>query len=254
MEDGELNGIAFLDVNIFVINISAVKNLILISDVFKSVWFVCFQEDPPKIVALGKDHYPVQVYGAEFVVDNTLLSMIVTDSNKNLHVLSYSPYAVQSQGGQRLIRRGEIHTGHYIQSFNKIRCQPSFYQNEWVQSLQYGCIGGTLGGGLVMVMPVSEKMFKRLYSLYSRMVTHLEHFCGLNPRGYRHVANLSKTIAVSSVVTGPPGPRGILDGDLIRHFSQLPLYKQQELAAAIGSRPDRIIDDLLDVERSMAYF
>lgn len=43
VEEGELNGIAFLDVNIFVVSLSAVKNLILVSDIFKSVWFVCFQ-------------------------------------------------------------------------------------------------------------------------------------------------------------------------------------------------------------------
>lgn len=254
MEEGELNGIAFLDVNIFVVSVSAVKNLILIGDVFKSVWFVVFQEDPPKMIDLGKDHYPVQVYGADFLVDNSLLAMIVTDSNRNMHVLTYSPYAVQSQGGKRLIRRGEIHTGQHIQSFIKIRCHPTFYQNEWVQSGQYAAIGGTLSGGIVMILPVSEKMFKRLYSLYSRMVTHLEHNCGLNPRGFRHVVNHTKTVAVTSVVSGLPGPRGVLDGELIKQFAQLPLSKQQELAVAIGSRPDRIMDDLLDVERSIEYF
>jgi cleavage and polyadenylation specificity factor subunit 1 len=204
MEEGELNGIAFLDVNIYVISISAVKNLILISDVFKSVWFVVFQEDPPKMVALAKDHYPVQVYGADFIVDDNSLSMIVSDAQKNLHVLSYAPYAVQSQGGQRLIRRGEMHAGLHIHSFNKLRCRPNLHQDEWVPSKQYVTIGGTLSGGLVLIQPISEKMFKRLYSLYSRMVTHLEHACGLNPRGYRHIGS-SKTIAVSSVVSGPPG-------------------------------------------------
>lgn len=254
MEEQELNGIAFLDVNIFVVSISAVKNLILISDVFKSVWFVVFQEDPPKICPLGKDHHPVQVYGSDFIVDDTSLAFVVSDSLKNIHLLSYAPYAVQSQGGQRLIRRGEMHTGEHIHAFSKLRCRPSLVQDEWVPSKQYATIGGTHGGGLVIIHPVSEKMFKRLYSLYSRMVTHLEHACGLNPRGYRHVYNPIKSIAASSVVTGPPGPRGILDGGLLYNYTELTVVKQHELAVAIGSRPDRIMDDLLGVARSVEYF
>ncbi len=254
VEEGELNGIAFLDINIFVTNISSVKNLILISDVYKSVWFVAFQEDPPKLIPLGKDHYPVQVYGSEFLLDENTLSMIVTDSLCNLVVLSYAPFSLQSQGGQRLIRRGEMHTGHHIHSFVPIRFCATLVQGLWQQTNRYAAIAGTLEGGLSLVVPVTEKMFKRLYSLYSRMVTHVEHHAGLNPRGFRQLYLPYHLLAATTAVSGPPGPKGILDGDLTNEFKSLPSDKQYELAKAIGSKPDRILDDLLDLEVILEYF
>ena len=44
MEDDEtINGIAFLDVNIYVTSLSSVKNIILVGDVLKSVLCIGFQ-------------------------------------------------------------------------------------------------------------------------------------------------------------------------------------------------------------------
>ncbi|KAJ3087268.1 hypothetical protein HK102_011465 [Quaeritorhiza haematococci] len=44
---------------------------------------------------------------------------------------------------------------------------------------------GTLDGGILVMTPVTEKLYKRLYALYSRMVNNLQHAAGLNPRGFR---------------------------------------------------------------------
>lgn len=41
--DERLIGMAFLDIGLYVTNIRTMKNLILISDAVKSVWFICFQ-------------------------------------------------------------------------------------------------------------------------------------------------------------------------------------------------------------------
>jgi hypothetical protein len=105
-----------------------------------------------------------------------------------------------------------------------------------------------------MVVPIGEKLFKRLYGLYSRMVAHLEHHAGLNPRGFRQIRLPHKSIHAASFLTGPPGPRGILDGDLLNRFLHLPLVYQRELAKAIGSKDDRILDDLLEISITLEYF
>ncbi|KAI8903088.1 CPSF A subunit region-domain-containing protein [Gorgonomyces haynaldii] len=254
VEEGELNGIAFLDVNLYVVSVSAVKNLILVSDVFKSCWFVVFQEEPPSLQALGKDFYRVQVFGSDFVVDDQSIGFVVTDAHKNLRVLSYSPYQPQSQNGQRLIRRGEMSSGALVSCFQMLRLRPHLEQEGWVPSKRYCTIGGSHDGAIIMVTPLSEKSFKRLYALYSRMVTQLQHLCGLNPRGFRHLSAPERYLNATSVVTGPPGPRGILDGNLISVFKNLPVNKQNDLAKAIGSRPERLLDDLLDLKISTSYF
>lgn len=245
IDEGDLDGIAFLDVNIFVVNISSVKNLILISDVYKSVWFVVFQEDPPKLVALGKDFHHVRVYGSEIIVSDTEMAFLVTDHNRNLHVMTYAPYAVQSQGGQRLIRRGEMNTGHHIVSFFKLKARNDMKQ--------YAGIAGTTSGAIVRVLPISEKMYKRMYALYSRLVTHLKHAAGLNPRGYRQIRDSQKTVTFS-VISGLPGPRLIIDEDLMSVYLNLPRPKQVELGDAIGSNRNRVIDDLLELGMRCEYF
>jgi hypothetical protein len=55
---------------------------------------------------------------------------------------------------------------------------------------QQGCILGSSDGTMSIILPVSEKLYRRLYSLYSRMVTSLQHAAGLNPRGYRYFSKL----------------------------------------------------------------
>ena len=142
MENAELNGVAFLDVNIYVTGISAIKNFILISDVYRSTWFVAFQEDPPKLELLGKDLYPVHVVGSEFLVGETDLGMLISDDNGNLQVMSYEPYSVQSQGGQRLLRRGEMNIGQEIQAFVPLRLRPIFSNGEFRASTSSGVIAG----------------------------------------------------------------------------------------------------------------
>jgi hypothetical protein len=63
-----------------------------------------------------------------------------------------------------------------------------------------------------------------------------------------------KSIHAASVLTGPPGPRGVLDGDLLTRFLHFSLVHQRELAKAIGSRDDRILDDLLELSIGLEYF
>ena len=120
---------------------------------------------------------------------------------------------------------------------------------------QYSCIMGGIDGSLSVVQPISEKIYRRLYSLYSRMVTSLQHVGGLNPRGYRHVPHSTRPLATASTIaSGPPGPKFILDGDLLLGFLNLSFVQQQELAHATGSNVERIMDDILEVTNRFNYF
>ena len=47
--DERLVGVAFLDVGIYVTSLRAVKNLLVIGDAVKSVWFVAFQVCAPPV-------------------------------------------------------------------------------------------------------------------------------------------------------------------------------------------------------------
>ncbi|KAL2918252.1 mRNA cleavage and polyadenylation factor subunit [Polyrhizophydium stewartii] len=253
LEDGELGGVAFMDVNIFVVSLSSVKNLIQICDIRKSVWFVAFQEEPAKLALLGKDVHTLQGSSANILVDNSQLGLLVADGERNLHIMTYSPYNVQSLGGDRLIRRGEFHLGQQVSKLVRMRRKNIVRGDTPLVPKQYLNIGVTTDGALIVVSPVSEKIYKRLYALYSRMVTNLEHAAGLNPRGFRQLQQRVRSIALSGFM-GPPGPRGILDGDLLFDYAQLSRAQQRGLANAIGSNDDRLLDDLLEVLAGADYF
>ncbi|KAJ3193589.1 Cleavage and polyadenylation specificity factor subunit 1 [Irineochytrium annulatum] len=254
-EDGEdMSGVAFIDVNLYVNTARSVKNMILLGDVMKSVLFIGFQEEPPQLKLLGKDYHPLQVFASDFIIHESSMSMIVSDNEKNIHMLSYAPYNIQSELGQRLLRRGEIHVATRIQSMTRLRKMGSLNEDGAViPSNVHFCVCGTLDGGIALCIPVSEKIYKRTYALYSKMVTNIQHLAGLNPRGFRQGQQKLRPIS-SSAMLGPPGPRMILDGDLLYTYLHLSGEVQKELAKAVGSTVERIVDDLIEMMSGTEYF
>lgn len=49
-QDERLVGVAFLDVGVYVTSLRTVKNLLVISDIVKSVWLVAFQVSSSKSI------------------------------------------------------------------------------------------------------------------------------------------------------------------------------------------------------------
>jgi cleavage and polyadenylation specificity factor subunit 1 len=94
-----------------------------------------------------------------------------------VRLLVDSSLDILSVGGQKLLRKSDLYLGSSIEKFVKIR--------KLSDPLQNFLIGGDEHGGIRLFSPVSEDMFKRLYGLYSKMVTTLRHYAGLNPRGFR---------------------------------------------------------------------
>lgn len=67
------------------------KNLLLIGDAFKSVWFAAFQEDPYKLVVLSKDIRHICVTSAEFFFTEEQMSMVTGDEDGIIRMYEYSP-------------------------------------------------------------------------------------------------------------------------------------------------------------------
>ena len=110
-----------------------------------------------------------------------------------------------------------------------------------------------LDGRISVITPISEKVYKRLYAVYSKMVNRIEHTAGLNPRGFRQ-ARLKFKPLLSNIVTGPPGAKCVLDGDLVSTLLDQPFNLQEELLKGVGSDAGLVVDDLLDVKQGLKYF
>ena len=104
---------AFLDVGVYVTTLRALKNLLIIGDAVKSVWFVAFQvrftfpppsfqrkftnrtgptqEDPYKLVVLAKDAHKVCVTAADFFFADQQLSLVTCDEEGAIRMYAYDP-------------------------------------------------------------------------------------------------------------------------------------------------------------------
>ncbi|KAK3835815.1 MAG: CPSF A subunit region-domain-containing protein [Linnemannia elongata] len=243
-EDNEtLTGIAFIDVQIYVTSVKVVKNTIMLADAYKSVWFVGFQDEPTKLVMLGKDYNPMEAMNVSYLIENQTLNIVVADSEKNIRLLQYAPFHVQSFSGQKLICRGDYHVGSQIETTLSV---PKIVLSGSDEGISHLTICGTLDGSLCMITPIPEKTSKRLALLSSQIVNGVQHPAGLNPRAFRLLQ--SKDRLNSNPV------KGILDGDLLFEFVNLPANRQKEMTKQIGSGVDRVMDDLAGIAVAADHF
>ncbi|VVD01045.1 unnamed protein product [Leptidea sinapis] len=240
LKDNDLVGVAFIDTQIYVHRMLCVKNLILVADVYKSISLHRYQEQHRTLSLVSRDLRSAQIYEMEFMVDNASLGFLVSEAEGNLAVFMYQPQARESYGGQRLIRKCDYHLGQQVHAMFRIAARDSDHR-------RHVTMYTTLDGGLGYVLPVSEKVYRRLLMLQNVMNNHCCHIAGLNPRAYR---------TYKSARRGPgAGPaRGILDGDLVSGYSAMPAHDQQDIAKKIGTKVEEILADLYEIDRVTAHF
>lgn len=119
-------------------------------------------------------------------------------------------------------------------------------------------IGG-VDGALSTLVPVREIVFKRLQLLQTALTRHVQHFGGLNPRGYRSVSPSSSCLFFPHVLTHESTrmvkndsvsraiTKGILDGELLAEFERLSFDHQMAIANSIKTDPDTILLNLRDL-------
>lgn len=57
----------------------------------------------------------------------------------------------------------------------------------------------------------------------------------------------------NKMMLGNPS-RGVIDGELVWQYLNLPVIERQEIAKKIGTKVDEIMDDLGEIERVTAHF
>ncbi|CAG9132552.1 unnamed protein product [Plutella xylostella] len=281
LKDKDLVGVAFIDTQIYVHRMMSVNNLILVADVYKSISLLRYQEahrtlalvardlhtcnvsihmsqasvaDVYKSISLlryqeahrtlalvARDLHTCNIYDMEFMVDNTTLGFLASESEGNLVLFMYQPQARESYGGQRLIRKADFHLGQQVHAMFRINARGS------AQHRRHVTMYTTLDGGIGYVLPVTEKMYRRLLMLQNVMTNYCRHHAGLNPRAFRTYKTARKPL-------GGGAARGILDGDLVSLYQTMPSPDQREIAKKIGTKVEEIQADLYEVDRLTAHF
>lgn len=104
---------------------------------------------------------------------------------------------------------------------------------------------GTMEGGIGMLLPVDERTHRRLALLQSIMTTTVTMACALNPTEYR---------ALKTSRLRLERKRGVLDGNILWNFVNLPECLQDELASAMGTSADAILENLQDLDLLASFF
>ncbi|KAI0313592.1 CPSF A subunit region-domain-containing protein [Amylostereum chailletii] len=231
--DERLVGVAFLDIGVYVTSIRALKNLLILGDAVKSVWFVAFQEDPYKLVVLAKDPRKVCVTAADFFFVDQSLSILTCDEEGIVRLYEYDPHDPESKNGQALLCRTEFHAQMEYRTSTTVARRAKAPDMSIPQAK---LICGSPDGSLTAFIPVDDATHKRLHLLQGQLTRNVQHTAGLNPRAFRTVRN--DTVGKSLT-------RGVLDGMLLDAFGDLSVAKQAELTRQIGTERAVVVRDLV---------
>jgi len=233
--------VGFYDSPTCVVSMSVVKDTyVLIADMFRSIHFLRWRDR--QFTLWARSFEPCRVLASEFVVDGGLLGIAACDDAANLRLWHFDP----DNQKQVLSVRGELHLGDKATRMRARRLLPlpplvdergaEAPPQRWSLTL---C---TLGGAVGALVPVDEKVFRRLDLLASAMTASalVSRNAGLNPRA---------GAAVRLPASTQRRPRGnILDGRLLWRFVALERVAQRKLALSIGSTVEALLDDLLAVD------
>ncbi|XP_041105203.1 cleavage and polyadenylation specificity factor subunit 1 [Polyodon spathula] len=249
LKDNDLTGMAFIDTQLYIHQMFSIKNFILAADVMKSISILRYQEESKTLSLVSRDAKPLEVYSIEFMVDNNQLGFLVSDRDKNLMVYMYLPEAKESFGGMRLLRRADFNVGANVNAFWRMPCRGTL-EGASKKSLAWDSKHitwfATLDGGIGFLLPMQEKTYRRLLMLQNALNTMIPHHAGLNPKAFRMIRCDRRSLQNAV--------RNILDGELLNKYLYLSTMERSELAKKIGTTPDIILEDLLEVDRVTAHF
>ncbi|TYZ69216.1 hypothetical protein PybrP1_011292 [[Pythium] brassicae (nom. inval.)] len=247
----QLIGCAFYDAQMFIVSISIVKDFVMYGDVYKSAHFLRWKEKQRQLVLLAKDYEPLAVSTTEFNLFEKRLALLAVDVEENLHVMQYAPNDIESRGGQRLLRTGDFHLGVQVSSMFRKRITPAIRS----APVAYVNILGSSEGSISALIPVGERVFRRLFTLQNVMINTLPQNCALNPREFRAMkANSHRHSGRPDAWSKQKWKKSFLDAQVLFRFLQLDYVAQKEITRCIGTTPEVVVHNLLEVQRATSTF
>lgn len=212
-EDHTVESIAFLDTEMYISSLKAIRNVILTGDLYRSVWVVNYGWEPHRLDVLGKDLGTSGVVCAETVSSEERedFSLVASDSSGRIRVLQYDPDNVESLGGSKLVLLSELYIGKIV---NAMRMVYGKYKD-------LGLIGGTNDGALISVMPMDEVDYRSLYVVTQQMMDKEQPPACLNPRMHQSMGCQEGSVP-------------IIDGRAACKFWTLPRSKQLYYSRKLG--------------------
>jgi CPSF A subunit region/SAP domain len=262
---GRLTQVGFFRATMQIVSIKHFKSFWILSDAYDSLYFLVWRESDKSLTLLAKDYDPIPVYAAGILSRGGSLDFVCQDDRENLQFFQYAPNDPAARGGNRLVCRADFHLGSQTTDMISNFCRSSLSVNSatpvstiaalkqqdtfFSKSEDYQKLGvsfGTTEGGYGSVIPVNESVYWRLTALQSVLVNALESDCALSHRAWR----LYRRTPRRGGCRQNERKKGVIDGDLVMQYTDLALAEQEDLASAIGSTVNTILDNLLELRCS----
>lgn len=262
----KLTQVGFFRATMHVLDIKLFKNFFVLSDAFDSIYFLVWRESDKSLTLLAKDYDPIPVYAAGLLSRGGSLDLVCHDDRQNFQFFQYAPGDPAARGGNKLVCRADYHLGSQTTDLQSHFCRNSLVvssatPSSTIAALQQqdalfgrsdddqrlGVHFGTTDGEYGAIIPLSEPIYWRLTALQSVMANALESDCALSQRAWR----LYRRSPRRGGCRTNDRKKGVIDGNLILRYADLPLTEQEDLASAIGSSVELILDNLLELRCSM---
>jgi len=231
------------------------RNLALAADLYHSVSLIRYQEECKALSLASRDARCssglAPPMGIEFIVDGRQLGMVSSDEAGTITIFAYQPETKEALGGQRLLPKSQVNAGAKINAFVRVRCHvtDALIEQPAVMRHRQLCMFATLDGSMGTIIPLGEKVFRRLHMLQQVMSSQLAHPAGLNPRASR-----SARCAAPSTTGAQTGQRAMVDGDLVFQYLYLSQLDKLDLAKRLGTSRHQLVDDLVELDRLCTHF
>jgi cleavage and polyadenylation specificity factor subunit 1 len=113
------------------------------------------------------------------------------------------------------------------------------------------CLFVSLDGSIGAILPLSEKVYRRLHMLQQCMGTQMAHTAGLNPRAARQSRGArNQSFSLSSHQSS----RNMVDGDLVWLYLHLSNTERLDIAKRLGTARQQLTDDIIELQRLFTHF
>ncbi|VEU41818.1 unnamed protein product [Pseudo-nitzschia multistriata] len=261
----KLTQVGFFRATMQVLDIKLFKNFIVLSDAYDSLYFLVWRESDKSLTMLAKDYDPIPVYCSGIISRGGSLDFVCHDDRQNLQFFQYAPGDPAARGGNKLVCRADFHLGSQTTDLRSHFCRSSLLINSSTPSSalaalkqqdtffgkadddqRFALTFGTTDGGYHSVVPLSEPVYWRMTALQSVLANALESDCALSRRAWRLYRRSSRRGGCRN----NDRKKGVIDGDLVMQYTDLSKAEQEDLASAIGSTVDLILDNLLELRCS----
>ncbi len=248
-----LVGKGFFDGQVYTTSLQAVKNYIMFTDCYRSMYFLIWREDVRQLQLLGKDYGQGRLIEGNLLVDYDALSLVGFDEDGNIRCFKYDPASTKTRDGHQLVVSSEYCLGSRVSSSARIACH-SLTANPMYNQTFYrrnGIVFSGVDGSLHLLVPIQETDYRRLQLLCVQLNSAVPHQLGLNPMEHRAYKSYYSSTSNTSHNDDNNPP---IDVNLIADFTCLPANKRRELARKIGTHQRYVFKSAIEITYSSSYF